>query len=119
MITILIQLYGVRQCPPVVFQVLTLHSDENTFHQARYQAISHFQNVLSAETLPSFIILDDLFYLRSMRREIYKICRDFRVQLAIIHVDTPLSTAIEHNQLRSLVKQVPVEVNQEFILPIS
>jgi len=48
----------------------------------------------------NFIIVDDLMYLHSMRREIYCIAREAEVPLLCIHVKTPLENALNRNNLR-------------------
>ena len=45
-----------------------------------------------------------------MRRDIYKICRDHQVSMASIHVDTPLSLALERTQLRPFSTRISNEV---------
>ena len=72
--------------------------------------MSQFQSILSNESCLSYLILDDLFYLRSMRRDVYKLCRDHQVPIAIVHVNTPVSLALQRNIMRPLPQQIPDDV---------
>ena len=80
--------------------------------------MSQFQSTLSNESYLSYLILDDLFYLRSMRRDVYKVCRDHQVPIAIIHVNTPVSLALQRNRMRPLPQQIPDDVSRNFLKTI-
>ena len=45
----------------------------------------------------SFIIVDDLFYLRSMRRPFERMARAFGLRYVVVYVDTPLEVALQRN----------------------
>lgn len=73
----------------------------------------------------SIVIMDDNFYLRSMRREIYKTCQDFisnsqdvmgKIGLTFVHVDTNLQQCIINNEMR---KNTEDYIPQETILKMS
>lgn len=73
----------------------------------------------------SIVIMDDNFYLRSMRREIYKTCQDFisnsedvmgKIGLTFVHVDTNLQQCIINNEIR---KNAEDYIPQETIIKMS
>lgn len=88
--------------------------DDTTYKTSRQNAIAAFRIVLDQnnqeESPRRFIILDDLFHLHSMRREIYVICRDAGIPLASIYLHIHPDVARERNALRSGRTRVSDEV---------
>ncbi len=56
------------------------------------------------------IIVDDIMHLRSMRRDIYKVTRRYRVPLIVVHVQTELCISLERNSARGDVARIPADV---------
>lgn len=58
----------------------------------------------------NIIIVDDIMYYRSMRKDIYKIGYEYRVPMVIVHVNCPLDLALKRNQSRLGQARIPDEV---------
>ncbi len=91
-----------------IINVLKVQWDNESFHLIRYNALLHLMGLLSSCQdspddscdNPHVVIVDDLMYLRSMRRQVYVICRDCNVKLLTIFVDTSPGIAKERNTRR-------------------
>lgn len=122
-------------------RVLSLfdQSDLDSWRQSRRLALSsletelksHFNNVgdgdAAAEGVASLhshllVVLDDNFHLRSMRREVHRVCQrvvsswgewggEFRghgaIGFSVLYVDTPLTVCLERNSHRRGKERVP------------
>ena len=62
------------------------------------------------------VVVDDLMYYRSMRKEIYKIGSHYQAHVVIIYVQTSLEIALRRNRNRPEATRVPDEVTAAFIL---
>ena len=51
-------------------------------------------------SMPGILVVDDIMYLRSMRREVYVIARDHSVPFISVWVKASLETALARNMLR-------------------
>jgi tRNA uridine 5-carbamoylmethylation protein Kti12 len=95
---------------------------------------THFSKIdgLSNRHQSLLVIIDDNFHLRSMRREVYRVCQDVlasnknnctvnvnatnnsehqpTIGYATIHVSTPLDICLERNRLRTGKRCIPEEV---------
>jgi tRNA uridine 5-carbamoylmethylation protein Kti12 len=82
--------------------------NESTFHTFRQQNMhtvaTHIESVATTirnrEETPSVVIIDDLMYLRSMRREIYVMARDHHVPLLVVWVKADINVALDRNSHR-------------------
>ena len=84
--------------------------DESSFKKLRkdslerIRAIAHtfpFATANDSDEFPGLILVDDIMYLRSMRREVYVIARDSNIPIIVVWVNTPLEVALERNSQRS------------------
>ncbi|NWH81545.1 PSTK kinase, partial [Piaya cayana] len=55
----------------------------------------------TATTRPFYLILDDNFYYRSMRYEVYQLARKYSLSYCQIFLDCPLECCLQRNRLRS------------------
>ena len=76
---------------------------ENTFKQYRELALNDVNQILTESNRPkeSVLIIDDIMYLKSMRREIYVLARDNCAKLLCIWIDCSLDNAIKRNNNRT------------------
>ncbi|GFH50907.1 hypothetical protein CTEN210_07383 [Chaetoceros tenuissimus] len=110
----------------------------DAWRETRTKALLQMQNELSIEKDESYchyledsnkakrfkklIIMDDNFHLRSMRRDVYKICRDYITELenadernvaigfTVLHVNSSLDKALQNNEKRLGIKSyIPKE----------
>ena len=66
----------------------------------------------------TLIVMDDNFYLRSMRRDVYKVCQKYvetqglhsKVGFSLIHVDTPFGICMSRNNQRVGKACVPIPI---------
>ena len=68
------------------------------------RAIAHsfpFATANDSDEFPGLILVDDIMYLRSMRREVYVIARDCNIPIIVVWVNTPLEVALQRNSQRS------------------
>jgi len=103
-----------------------LHDDNKDALQAwrasRLEAIQQLCNLLELKE-SSVILMDDNFYLRSMRKQIWQVCRSHathcRVYFGIIWLDTPLPICLQRNQQRqrSVDDETIVRMSQTQELP--
>lgn len=100
--------------------------DENSFKTIRKQAVDnlsyHIQseksnilaNSIDNNTIlmknPNLIIIDDIMYLKSMRREIYVLLRDLSISLLTIHIKTSIEHCLERNNNREGIQRIPEEI---------
>ena len=59
---------------------------------------------------PHLIIIDDIMYLKSMRREIYVLLRDLSITLLTIHIKTSIEHCLERNNNREGIHRLPDEI---------
>lgn len=83
--------------------------DETTFQSSRntnLERVTEYINRIArncendCDTLPEVVVVDDLMYLRSMRREIYVLGRDRNVPILVVWVKTDIEVALERNSRR-------------------
>lgn len=74
------------------------------WRQARTSALQQLQECLETNE-NTLVILDDNFYLRSMRKQVYQVCQPFattkRLFFATLWIDTKLEACLERNQQRT------------------
>ncbi len=84
--------------------------DENSFRLARSKGIGCIQEIVASLQAQevyqsndhiSFIVVDDNMHLRSMRREIYVIARNYGLPHLTVFVDVPIQIALERNESRN------------------
>eukprot|EP00700_Malawimonas_jakobiformis_P001976 EC722930.1.p1 GENE.EC722930.1~~EC722930.1.p1 ORF type:complete len:171 (+),score=10.01 EC722930.1:76-588(+) len=84
---------------------------QEAWHQARELALQKLNELLASAAQQqsgcTVILVEDVLYLRSMRREVYRIARDAGVAYLQLHVDTPVDCAIQRNAHRE--RRVPEE----------
>lgn len=56
------------------------------------------------------VIVDDLMYLKSMRREVYTIARNNSIPILVVWINTPLSTALLRNSNRHGIQKIQQQV---------
>lgn len=82
---------------------LSMKKDESYIH--------YLEDSNKAKSFKKFIIMDDNFHLRSMRRDVYKICRDYiadknadeknvAIGFTILYVNSSLDKALQNNEKR-------------------
>ena len=86
--------------------------DETTFRASRIAALqgveSELQSCLASGKAQKFtVIVDDIMYLRSMRRQLYVLGRQHAVPLAVVWVQTSLPTALARNAAREAGRRIP------------
>lgn len=66
-----------------------------------------------------FILMDDNFHLRSMRRDVYRTCQAIlatyhtaQIGFSTVHFTTPLGVCLERNKMRSGKACIPIDVIQ-------
>ena len=116
-----------RECRNIALSRLEeeLRQYFSSYHQERAGDNDAAADKLKATNL--LIILDDNFHLRSMRRDIYKVCqrivaddgqcnenisggstcRPCSIGFSVLMVDTPLATCLERNALREGKARIP------------
>lgn len=109
------------------YEVSRLDWNENSFKTSRNAAVQAFQTLVeamksdhnnsslsssasSASSLLQLIILDDLFYLRSMRKRIFQICREKGLLFASLFLRVDLEDALLRNRSRAADSFVSEEV---------
>jgi len=63
----------------------------------------------------TLVIMDDNFFLRSMRREVFKVCQsniceNLEITFGLIHIDTSFEICVRRNEERTGLKKVPFNV---------
>jgi tRNA uridine 5-carbamoylmethylation protein Kti12 len=72
--------------------------NENSFHLGRENALDALNGLLSASNI---VIVDDIMYLRSMRKRVYALGRIANCMSICIHLKVSLETACLRNNARS------------------
>jgi len=86
--------------------------DAHTFSASRRRALDELERVLSSCSSSSspaastVVLVDDIMYLSSMRREVYVLARKHLVPLVVVWVQTDLTTALARNSLRPAAQKV-------------
>ena len=88
------------------------------WRQTRSVALQEFRSALLElpKDSSSMILLDDNFHLRSMRKEVFKVCQNHFVEneeqvfLGIVWVDCNLEICLKRNRQRSSTERVPDRV---------
>lgn len=86
--------------PIVVSQLMW---NEQSFHTIRDLSLKKIEEAIEGseeECHKRVIIVDDLMYLRSMRRQVYQLARDRGCPMLVVWVQTSSSVAWERNSLR-------------------
>lgn len=93
---------------PLSLTFLTTHIqvewDAESFHAIRDLSLKKVEEAVDTtyeEILKQVIIVDDLMYLRSMRRQVYQLARNSGCPLLVVWVQTSPSVAWERNSCRS------------------
>jgi tRNA uridine 5-carbamoylmethylation protein Kti12 len=100
--------------------ITNVYSDrsEDSFSKIRIEALSNLQIIMNEKDFTDIndfkftdmVIMDDLMYLHSMRRDVYKLTRDHRIPQIVVHVETDLETALARNAARSVSEHIPADV---------
>ena len=84
--------------------------------KSRLQALKTLNEKLQ-DTVTSVVVMDDNFYLRSMRKQVYQVCQQqrslgtaCRIHFGIIWMDTPVQVCLEWNGLRETTRRVPESI---------
>lgn len=77
---------------------------------------------LSTENIiPPVTVVDDIFYLRSMRRPFRRMSKMFHLPFLVVVVDVPLTIALERNMQRPMKRRISEDtirkINQQMELP--
>lgn len=99
--------------------------NETTFRASRVTALrsveSELQSFLADNVEKFAVVVDDIMYLRSMRRQLYVLGRKHAVPLAVVWVQTSLSTALARNAGRDALRRIPeatiVKLHSHFEAP--
>jgi tRNA uridine 5-carbamoylmethylation protein Kti12 len=76
--------------------------NENSFQDIRKKGLDELKCILSnnINNNNDIIIIDDIMYLHSMRREVYVLARDFSSKLLVVWVKLDFNIALERNNNR-------------------
>jgi tRNA uridine 5-carbamoylmethylation protein Kti12 len=103
---------------------LQIQWDENSFHVIRSRGLDELKDSVNSReeemiSTPSLIIVDDNMYLRSMRREVYRIVRDASnpAALCVIWINTPITIAWERNEKRQEREELTININLQQFIP--
>lgn len=99
--------------------------NETTFRASRVAALrsveSELQSFLADNVEKFAVVVDDIMYLRSMRRQLYVLGRQHAVPLAVVWVQTSLPTALARNAAREALRRIPeatiVKLHSHFEAP--
>jgi len=87
--------------------------NHSSFKMIRQENLCILEKLMSPEirtklskTTPSLVVVDDIMYLRSMRRQVYVLARNMGIPMLTVSVSVGLDTAISRNSERS----IPVKV---------
>lgn len=83
--------------------------DADSFHHIRTIAKQRIREILSTPQNSRIIIIDDIMYLKSMRREIYVLARNNNIPLLTIWLNTSVDIAQARNNLRNETSRVSDE----------
>ena len=84
---------------------LLLDNSLEAWRTSRHVALEQLSQHLSSSS--QLIVLDDNFYWRSMRKQVYQTCQQYLIQqqhpspiiyLGIVWLDTPLDTCLQRNR---------------------
>ena len=108
------------------YEVSRLDWNENSFKTSRNAAVQAFQTLIESmksghnntslsssppsSSLLQLVLLDDLFYLRSMRKRIFQICREKGLLFASLFLRVDLEDALLRNRSRAADSFVSEEV---------
>jgi tRNA uridine 5-carbamoylmethylation protein Kti12 len=81
--------------------------------ESRIRSLEYLTSILQDHN-SGIMIVDDLMYYRSMRKEIYRIGTKYQAHLVVIHIDTPLEIALRRNRDRHEASRIPDEVRSFF-----
>jgi tRNA uridine 5-carbamoylmethylation protein Kti12 len=86
---------------------------QNAMEILQARVYSHNCSIIGKEgelSFPGIIIVDDIMYLRSMRRQVYVLARESGIPVLVVWVRTELDVALERNAQRTGKGRVPDEV---------
>ena len=108
------------------YEVSRLDWNENSFKTSRNAAVQAFEALIDtvnrsqdvsssssfspSSSLLQLVLLDDLFYLRSMRKRIFQICREKGLLFASLFLRVDLEDALLRNRSRAADSFVSEEV---------
>lgn len=78
--------------------------DSTTFRSSRSRSFGALDDAMDAvltQNLDVPIIIDDIMYLHSMRREVYNVVRDRGGATVVVWVNTELAVALQRNSERA------------------
>jgi tRNA uridine 5-carbamoylmethylation protein Kti12 len=93
----------------IVYNILEMWN-ENSFKLSRQNAISEINNHINNNI--EIIIIDDIMFYRSMRKDIYKLARCHSYGFVIVYLQVSLEIALHRNNCRPESSKVPNEVIQ-------
>jgi tRNA uridine 5-carbamoylmethylation protein Kti12 len=82
---------------------------ELTFAESRRRSLVYLTEILR-QSGDQIVIIDDIMFYRSMRKEVYRIGREYHSSFVIIHVQTSLENALQRNEERPATAKIPQEV---------
>lgn len=104
------------KCSIVSFDNFERNKDdwnEVSFKESRSYALENVnlifkENSSIASPIQSVVIIDDIMYLRSMRKKIYTMCKlyDYDSNFLVVYLDVPLSISLERNSSRNQPNRV-------------
>lgn len=92
--------------------------DESSFKRLRrcnLDAVKDIVDSLPVSTttesngFPGLILVDDIMYLRSMRREVYVVAREKNIPIIVVWINTPLEVALQRNSQRVGMQHIDEE----------
>lgn len=94
--------------------------NHETFKTGRQNAIDELSKLLTPKSSSSSssstrapkrktILVDDIMHLKSMRKQVFQLCRHHSVPLVTVCVSTSLTTALQRNQTRNIDTTVSEE----------
>ena len=106
--------------------------DLEAWRKTRTYALEHLESLFQRQKCDqqnvtrnsnTLINVDDNFFLRSMRREVYKICQRHvtnhnMIGFSILHVDVPVEVCLKRNKSREGKAQVPDAVIERMVSKI-
>ena len=122
---------GSSDIPPVPDNTSFVDADLKAWRESRKAALSKLEYTLMTMTNTTLdnddgnllVVLDDNFHLRSMRRDVYKVCQKIlssddadakkrstcrrRIGFSVIMVDTPLEICLQRNASRKGKARIP------------
>lgn len=92
--------------------------DESSFKRLRKCNLDKVNDIVdslpvstTAESngFPGLILVDDIMYLRSMRREVYVVAREKNIPIIVVWINTPLEVALQRNSQRVGMQHIDEE----------